>query len=185
VVESQPSRESWRRPGLWVAVACGSMTDEPAICKRYSGRIRAYGLRHLRDGAAAEDLVQQVLLVLLTALREGRLEEPERIDGYVIGICRYTIMDIRRGRARQQRIANENARLLEAGYEAPQPLDHRRLEECLGGLESRDRAIVLATFVDDRNADEIGESMALSAGNVRVIRHRALARLQDCMGEAA
>jgi RNA polymerase sigma-70 factor (ECF subfamily) len=159
------------------------MEHEPAICKRYAGRIRAYGLRHLREGAAAEDLVQQVLLVVLTALREGRVEDPDRLDGYVLGICRNTVMGIRRSRARQQRIANENALLVGAGYEAPQPLDHRRLEECLGRLESRDRAVVLATFVDDCNADEIGESMGLSAGNVRVIRHRALARLQDCMGE--
>jgi RNA polymerase sigma-70 factor (ECF subfamily) len=41
--------------------------------------------------------------------------------------------------------------------------------------------VVLATFVDERDTDDVGRSMGLSAGNVRVIRHRALAHLHDCM----
>jgi hypothetical protein len=48
---------------------------ERSICQRYSNRIRSYGLCHLRDGAAAEDLVQQVLLAVLQALRAGRVKE--------------------------------------------------------------------------------------------------------------
>jgi RNA polymerase sigma-70 factor (ECF subfamily) len=176
----------WRRPEPWLAVGFPEMDHERAICTRYASRIRAFGLRHLRDGAASEDLVQHVLLVVLTALREGRVDDPDNLDGYVLGICRNTVMDLRRGHTRQQRIANANAVLVDAGYDPPQALvDRGRLEECLNGLESRDRAVVVATFVDDRNADEIGESLGLSAGNVRVIRHRALARLQDCMGAAA
>jgi RNA polymerase sigma-70 factor (ECF subfamily) len=46
--------------------------------------------------------------------------------------------------------------------------------------------VVLATFLEDRDADEIGSTLSLTAGNVRVIRHRALARLQVCVeGEAS
>ena len=40
---------------------------------------------------------------------------------------------------------------------------------------------MLATFLEDRDADEIGKALELSPGNVRVIRHRALARLQACV----
>lgn len=43
---------------------------ERSICQRYSNRIRAYGLCHLRDAASTEDLVQQVLLTVLQALRD-------------------------------------------------------------------------------------------------------------------
>ena len=45
--------------------------QERSFCQRYSNRIRAYGMCHLRDNAAAEDLVQQVLLIVLQALRDG------------------------------------------------------------------------------------------------------------------
>ncbi len=59
--------------------------DERSICKKFAGRIQAYGLRHLRDRRAAQDLVQHVLLSVLQALRAGRVEEPTRLDAYVLG----------------------------------------------------------------------------------------------------
>jgi RNA polymerase sigma-70 factor (ECF subfamily) len=155
---------------------------ERALCGRYASRIRGYGLRHLRDPVRAEDLVQQVLMILLEAVRQGRAGEPERLDGWVLVTCRNLVMDMRRGDERQRRYVAQTAVEAVPGYEPEfATLDHQRLGRCLGGLEPRDRAVVLATFVEDRDADEIGEALQLSPGNVRVIRHRALARLQDCI----
>jgi RNA polymerase sigma-70 factor (ECF subfamily) len=155
---------------------------ERSICQRYSNRIRSYGLCHLRDGTLAEDLVQQVLLVVLTALRAGRVKEVDNLDTYVFGTCRNMVMDMRRGDARQRRIAHAAANVLPDGYELPWALaDRSHLDRCLERLEARARTVILATFVDGRDADDVGRSMGLSAGNVRVIRHRALAQLHDCM----
>ena len=155
---------------------------ERSICQRYSNRIRSYGLCHLRDGAAAEDLVQQVLLVVLQALRAGRVREVDNLDTYVFGTCRNMVMDMRRGVARERRIADAAATALPDGYELPWALaDRSRLDACLDKLEARARNVILATFVDERDADDVGRSMGLSAGNVRVIRHRALAHLHGCM----
>jgi RNA polymerase sigma-70 factor (ECF subfamily) len=161
--------------------------DERAICERFAGRIHAYGLRHLRDRPAAQDLVQHVLLSVLQALRAGRVEEPTRLDAYVLGTCRNAVMDMRRGDARQRRVAQESAAGLPEGYEPSlHQVDRTRLEDCLRRLEARERAVVLATFLEDRDADEIGRTLSLSPGNVRVIRHRALAHLQGCVeGEAS
>jgi RNA polymerase sigma-70 factor (ECF subfamily) len=136
----------------------------------------------LHDGASAEDLVQHVLIVVLQALREDRVEDPSRLDAYVLGTCRNVVMDIRRSSARRRRVAERATAGLPEGYEPEWPrVDRLRLEHCLRGLEARDRAIVLATFLEDRDADEIGSAMSLTPGNVRVIRHRALARLQACV----
>jgi RNA polymerase sigma-70 factor (ECF subfamily) len=155
---------------------------ERAICQRYANRIRAYGLCHLREAAAADDLAQQVLLVVLQAVREGKVDDADNIERYVFGTCRNMAMSMRRGDTRQRRITEEAARSLPEGYDAPWDLvDRPRLDRCLERLEERARAVVLATFVDERDADEIGRSMSLSAGNVRVIRHRALAHLHECM----
>jgi RNA polymerase sigma-70 factor, ECF subfamily len=161
------------------------MTLEPdverALCRRYADRIRGYGLRHLRDGAAAQDLVQQVLLIVIEALRDGRVEHPDRLDAYVLGTCRNLVMDLRRGQARQRRLVDRMS-ALPAGYEpAWAHVDRIRLEHCIRGLDARERAVVLATFVEDRDADEIGDALKLTSGNVRVIRHRALARLLACV----
>jgi RNA polymerase sigma-70 factor (ECF subfamily) len=155
---------------------------ERAVCDKYAVRIRGYGLRHLRDAAAADDLVQHVLIAVLTALREGRVQDSSRLDAYVLGTCRNSVMDMRRGEVRQRRVAERAAAGSPEGYEPGwAAVDRGRLEHCLRSLEPRDRAVVLATFVEDRDADEIGQAMKLSTGNVRVIRHRALARLLDCV----
>jgi len=164
-------------------VDCDSESD---LCRKYAGRIRGYGLRHLRDQAAAEDLVQHVLLILLQAVREGRTGDPARLDGYILVTCRNCVMDMRRSDSRQRRLAAQASGSLPAAHEPPwAAADTRRVEHCLRQLEEREQAIVLATFVQDRDADEIGATMQLSAGNVRVIRHRALARLQACVAGAA
>lgn len=158
------------------------MVDERELCAQYVPRVRAYGLRHLREASAADDLVQQVMLAVVRALREGRVEDPARIGAYVLGTARNTVMDMRRGESRQRRIAERDAAGAIDGYVPSQAgVDRLRLEHCLRELEARDRAVVLASFVEDRDADEIGAAMQLTAGNVRVIRHRALARLHTCV----
>jgi RNA polymerase sigma-70 factor (ECF subfamily) len=155
---------------------------ERSVCQRYASRIRSYGLCHLRDDAGAEDLVQQVLLTVLQALRDGRVNDAGNLDKYVFGTCHNTVMDMRRGSARQRRIADAVASGLPDGYEPPWELaDRSRMGRCLERLETRARTVVLATFVDERDTNDVGRSMSLSAGNVRVIRHRALAHLQRCM----
>jgi DNA-directed RNA polymerase specialized sigma24 family protein len=49
------------------------------------------------------------------------------------------------------------------------------------GLEERARKVVTLAFRDDRSADEIAGTLATTAGNVRVIRHRALQALRNCL----
>jgi RNA polymerase sigma-70 factor (ECF subfamily) len=66
---------------------------------------------------------------------------------------------------------------------SPEPrLDREALLACLQRLAERERAVIVATFFDDSPADAVAADTGLSAGNVRVIRHRALGRLRECMG---
>src|SRR5688572_6964850 len=125
--------------------------DERKLWHQFAGRIRGYGLRHLRDATAADDLVQRVLLAVLTAVREGRVQDLDRLDAYVLGTCRNATMDLRRGAARQHKIAERTAEVAAVEHEPSRyAVDRMKVELCLGRLEPRDRAIVLATFVEDR-----------------------------------
>jgi RNA polymerase sigma-70 factor (ECF subfamily) len=156
---------------------------EAELVRRFAPRIRLFGLRRLRDHAAAQDLVQEVLMTTLQALRAGRIEEPDRLASFVLGACRMTVVNLRRGEQRRaQLLAQFGDDLAPApdGSSVPR-LDHDRLGDCLAGLPPRDRAVVALTFYLDRSADEIARELGTSAGNVRVLRHRALARLHDCL----
>lgn len=167
--------------------AAGTRIDSAAeaeLCRRLAPRVRLYGLRHLRDPHAAHDLVQQVLLMTLERLRAGRLREPERIVSFVLGMCRMVVLEIRRGSWRRETLLATYGDTPEA-VDAPAPLavdDAGKLAACLQALAERERTVVVLSFFAEQSGDEVARELAVSAGNVRVIRHRALARLRACMG---
>lgn len=156
---------------------------ETELYRRLAPRVRLYGLRHLRDRQAAADLVQQVLLMTLERLRAGEIREPEKIASFVLGSCRMSVLEMRRGTRRREALLETWGETAEA-FEAPEPLvlAPDRLAGCLEALSERERSVVVLTFFADKQADEVGAALAISGGNVRVIRHRALARLRECMG---
>jgi RNA polymerase sigma-70 factor (ECF subfamily) len=154
---------------------------EAELCRRLGPRVRLYGLRHLRNQAAAADLMQQVMLTMIERLRAGDLREPERLASFVFGICRMVVLELRRGQARRGRLLETYAEAL-SPPEAPQPdLDHARLAHCLERLPERERTVLLLTFYDEMPAATLALQLHLSPANVRVIRHRGLERLRACV----
>jgi RNA polymerase sigma-70 factor (ECF subfamily) len=165
------------------AVARGERAAEAELYRRFAPRVRLYGLRHLRDPHAAADLVQQVLVMTLERLREGRLREPGKLASFVLGTSRMVVMDQRRGAARREALLETWAERDEAAPEVePRVLEAERLAECLDALAERDRAVLVASFYADQSAEEAGRELGIAPGNVRVIRHRALGKLRGCMG---
>jgi RNA polymerase sigma-70 factor, ECF subfamily len=154
--------------------------DEEEICRRFAPRVRLYGLRHLRDQDRALELVQAVLLVLIEAVRGAHIERPEHVDRFVLGTCRNVAARLRDGAARALPV--DPAQLEIAGGIPPlEHLDTSALFCCLAKLDPRSRAVVHMCFHDEATAEEIGAHLGTSAGNVRVLRHRAIAQLRLCL----
>jgi RNA polymerase sigma-70 factor (ECF subfamily) len=163
----------------------GDGQAESELFRRMAPRIRLYGLRYLRDEHAAEDLAQQVLIITLVALREGRLREPEKLASFVLGTCRMTVLDLRRGVQRKKRLLEQFGADLPATVQPPMPrLDHERLTCCVQNLKERERTVVVMTFFDEQTSADVARFLGVSEANVRVIRHRAMHQLRDCMGVA-
>ncbi len=158
---------------------------EAELYRRLAPRVRLYGLRHLRDEQAAADLTQEVLLIVLEALRIGRLREPDKVASFVLGTCRMVVLNLRRGTSRRMELLEQFSRNLPVAAPASEPpLDRERLTRCVEGLSERERSVVIMSFYDERSAAEVAVFLGLSQANVRVIRHRALSRLRECMSEA-
>ena len=68
---------------------------------------------------------------------------------------------------------------------ADAPLDLDQLTRCLERLSERERTVVVLSFYAERGSVEIATELGLSPANVRVVRHRALARLRGCMEATA
>jgi RNA polymerase sigma-70 factor (ECF subfamily) len=160
---------------------------ESEFYRRFLPRLRAYGRRHLGDASSAEDLAQDVLLTVITNLREGRVRQPERIHGYVLSICRLCVADRLRGERRRRALLEQAAPWLTARTGSQRPaadVDADELARCLERLAPRERSAVIATFFAAEPPQSIAASLGTSLENVRVIRHRALRALHACLTEA-
>lgn len=156
---------------------------EAELFRRMAPRIRLYGLRHLRDEHASDDLTQQVLITTLEALRAGRLREPEKLASFVLGTCRMTVLDIRRGAQRKEHLLEQFGADLMPPVQPTMPrLDHDLLRRCVQNLKERERTVVVMTFYDERTGADVASFLGLSEANIRVIRHRAIHQLRQCMG---
>jgi RNA polymerase sigma-70 factor, ECF subfamily len=176
-----------RSPAELVAqVAVGDRQAEADLCRRFAPAVRAFARRRLR-GTAIDEFTQDVMLLFVEALRTGAVREAERVGGFVLGICR----NLARERAR----LNERRELLWAQYGAPLfvleedaperlPREALLLEDCLSKLARRARHIVILTYAEGLADVEIARRVEASEGNVRVVRHRALKALRQCMSGA-
>ena len=166
----------------------GSGTNRQAeaeLFRRMAPRIRLYGLRHLRNEHAAEDFTQQVLITTIEALRAGSLREPEKLVSFVLGTCRMTVLDLRRNAQRKERLLEQFGTDLLAPVQPPVPcLDRDQLTRCVQSLTERERAVIVMTFYDEQTGADVASFLGVSEANVRVIRHRAIHQLRDCMGVA-
>lgn len=155
---------------------------EAELVRRLAPRVRLYGLRHLRDAAAADDLVQEVLVLTLERLRNGRVRQPERLVSFVLGACRLVVRNLRRGQSRRDGLLDRFAAVFPRRVE-PEALllDRGRLRQCLSRLAERERSILVLTFYAEQPSGEIAARLGLTSENVRTLRHRAFGRLRDCV----
>lgn len=172
--------------GLARRLAAGDTTAEPELYRRLAPRVRLYGLRHLRDAAAADDLVQDALLMSFEMLRAGKVRQPDLFASFVLGTCRRIVAGVRRGEARRQRLLERFGPDLAPAANVPPhaveaPIDLDRLTGCLERLPLRERSVVVMSFYVEAASERIGAELGMTPGNVRVVRHRALARLRSCM----
>jgi RNA polymerase sigma-70 factor (ECF subfamily) len=172
--------------GLAKAIASAppgaAQAEESELYRRFAPRVRLYGLKHLRDEAAAEDLAQQVLLVTIERLRAGEVRNPDEIGSFILGTSRMLADSTKRKARRRESLT--------AQFHAPEfyaePFvasgDIAVVERCLHLLTERDRRVLVLTFYAEKTSSEIAEELGVTRTAVRVGRHRALERLRECVG---
>src|SRR5438046_1107621 len=159
--------DSAQDTALALRIAAGPDPDaEAQLCRRLHPRLRAYGWRHLGDEAAASDLAQEVLVIVIEALRARRVDQPERLAAFVMGACRNTMLDWRKIDRRRASILERFGPSLAAVVESAPALDAAKLGACLEELAPRARTILTLTYFADRDAGEIAGELAMSLGNV-------------------
>jgi len=161
----------------------GTATDaEAELYRRFAPRVRLFGLKHLREEAAAQDLVHQVFIVTLERLRAGEVRNAEAIGSFILGTSRTMASAQRKVGNRREALLDrfEDANAMAAPLDAA-TLDLPRVARCLDTLPLRDRTILILTFYAEKPAPDIAAEVQLAPGAVRVARSRALARMRECL----
>jgi RNA polymerase sigma-70 factor (ECF subfamily) len=155
---------------------------EEELYRRFAPRVRLYGLRHLADRASADDLAQQVLILVIERLRANEVREPDQIGSFVLGTSRMMCGGMKRvDRRREGLLAQYYERDVSVAPIDEHALDVARVTPCLSAVRERERTVLMLSFYADKGAKEIGDALGMTAGAVRVCRHRALMSLRECL----
>ena len=97
-----------------------------------------------------------------------------------------TVLDLRHNAQRKERLLSQFGADLLAPVQPSMPcLDSEKLRRCVQNLKERERTVVVMTFYDEQTGADLAAFLGVSEANVRVIRHRAIHQLRECMGVAA
>lgn len=177
-----PERSEQDQAGLAEAVTRGDRDAEREFVDRYLPRLRALLLARTRNADLAADLLQDVMIEAICALRRGQLREPAKLTPFVLGIARNLLNSHFRGAARQPDSLELPDDLPDMGAAAARLEDQERESAALhaiANLELIDRTILQMTLVDGLKPGVIAQKLMLKPEVVRQRKLRATRRLID------
>ena len=163
------------------ALRKGDPAAEAQLVQLFSPRIYLLALARTRDREAARDLVQEVLMAVLHALRNGHLREAEKLPAFIQGTARNLVNNYLRTRCHQPEfvpLPSDSA--LTATPGAAHDSDRIRLVlRALERLEAIDRKIMLMILVDGLKPGEIAFQLGLTSEVVRQRKSRAIKKVSE------
>jgi RNA polymerase sigma-70 factor, ECF subfamily len=150
-----------------------------SLVRKYFGRVRQFCRSLLHDEADAEDACQEVFL--LVARRKDELPGIIRPVPWLLQIARLTCLSARRRRDRFRAVAPESE--VDVPVEAGPPVaateDAAKIREASARLPERYQAVLALHYQQGLSHEEMAEVLQVSRGAVRVLLHRAVARLRQ------
>ncbi len=126
-----------------------------------------------------EDVVQETLARVVSALRDKKIHNPASIGSFLSGVCNNVILEYRRRLWRET--ANE-PELATLALHVPPESDALEMREeiaaALAQLSDRDCEILSAFYLQERDKDDICRSIGLTDTQFRVALFRAKDRFR-------
>jgi RNA polymerase sigma-70 factor, ECF subfamily len=133
----------------------------------------------LRSPQAIEDVRQETFArVLATLRREGGLRNPERLGAFVNTVCTNVLFEHYRSSSRSDSLDDEDQPEPQAtGADTLDIVASRQLQkkvrEILMDLPVRDRSLLKAVFLDEKDRDEVCREFGVDREYLRVLLFRA------------
>jgi RNA polymerase sigma factor (sigma-70 family) len=159
----------------------GDASAETELVHEFSHRIFVMGVVRTHDREAARELVQDVLMAVLGALRKGQLHDEDKLAAFVHGTARNLINNQLRSASQRPPMEPLPEDLAQASSVA-QLEDAERVRlvhQALERLGPEDRKILWMTLVEGRKPGEIAAALGLSSEVVRTRKLRAVKKVTD------
>jgi RNA polymerase sigma-70 factor (ECF subfamily) len=174
--------ERWRH---WMlASRAGDEAAYKLLLQDLARHVRIWARRGMRNSghgdADLEDVVQETLLAF--HLKRHTWDANERFSPWLNAIVRYKVIDAMRRRNSARWVPIEDFADVLAAVDDQPALGRRDIVKMAQSLPEKQRAVVVAMFVDGLSTAETAAHLKLSQGAVRVTLHRALSSLARQFG---
>jgi RNA polymerase sigma-70 factor (ECF subfamily) len=164
----------------YVARLCAGDGQTQEHFVRYFSELLQVKLRsRLQSLHAIEDVCQETFARVFAVLRkDGGLRQPERLGPFVNTVCNLVLLEHYRASGRNDSLdAEGRPELPSLGASALDIVAARQIKdkvrEILLDLPLRDRALLKAVFLDERDRDEVCREFGVDRDYLRVLLHRA------------
>ncbi len=132
----------------------------------------------LQSPHAIEDVRQETFVRVLSVLRKDGLRQPERLGAFVNAVCNHVLFEHYRSTSGSESLDVEGRpELPDKGANALEIAASRQIKdkvrEILLDLAPRDRSLLKAIFLDERDRDEVCREFGVDRDYLRVLLHRA------------
>jgi RNA polymerase sigma-70 factor, ECF subfamily len=146
----------------------------------FSELIRLKLRSRLNSKEAMEDVRQETFMRVLALLRaEEGLRQPDRLGPFVNSVCNHVLLEHYRSQKKATATIDDEAEATIAARE-PSALSlleakdtERVVRQILNELTERDRRLLQAVLLDERDKDEVCAEFGISREYLRVLLHRA------------
>ena len=153
-----------------------------ALFNLYYPKIFRFGMSHLGNVHAAEDLASDVMLKMLESIHTYRFKGPP-FSAWVFRIARNRLIDVlRRRRGPRSREVGLNESLVSPQI-APdiiieRVMEQREIWQALQQLNDRQARVIVLRFIHELDTATVGAIVGCSPGSVKSLQHRALKSLR-------
>jgi RNA polymerase sigma-70 factor, ECF subfamily len=125
-----------------------------------------------------EDLRQETFARFFSALRAGKILQPERLGAFVNSICNNVLLEHYRTAGRSTSLDEEESESLPASdFDLLAVLGTKETQKkvriILEKLTERDRRLLREVFLEERDKDEVCREFGIDREYLRVLLHRA------------
>lgn len=131
-----------------------------------------------------EDRIHDIFLVVVEAIRDGKLREPGALSSYIHGIARLSLCSSIGVRARRQRLSGSLQHWVttQSGKTTPEDALAEKertqiMQDLLGSLTTKEREILTRFYIHEQSKEQICREMDLTETQFRLAKSRAKQRL--------